>query len=57
MDWLKRDEQALMSTYRRLPLVISEGKGSFLIDEEGRQYLDFITGLAVNVVGHSHPAI
>ncbi|MFB4210965.1 aspartate aminotransferase family protein [Shouchella sp. JSM 1781072] len=57
MDWLKRDEQALMNTYRRLPIVIKEGQGSYLIDEENRRYLDFITGLAVNIVGHSHPAI
>lgn len=57
MNWIERDKQAIMSTYGRLPIVVKEGKGSFLIDEENRSYLDLITGLAVNVVGHSHPDI
>ncbi|MBM7837486.1 acetylornithine aminotransferase [Alkalihalobacillus xiaoxiensis] len=57
MNWLERDQRAIMSTYGRLPIVIKEGKGSYLIDEDNREYLDLITGLAVNVVGHSHPDI
>ncbi len=57
MSWLERDQQAIMSTYGRLPIVVKEGKGSYLIDEDNREYLDLITGLAVNVVGHSHPDI
>ncbi|WP_078391649.1 aspartate aminotransferase family protein [Shouchella patagoniensis] len=57
MNWIERDNQAIMSTYGRLPLVVKEGQGNYLIDEEGNRYLDLITGLAVNVIGHSHPEI
>lgn len=57
MNWIERDNQAIMSTYGRLPLVVKEGQGNYLIDEEDNRYLDLITGLAVNVIGHSHPEI
>lgn len=56
-DWYTRNDQALMNTYGRLPLVIERGEGAELIDEDGKRYLDFITGLAVNILGHSHPDI
>lgn len=56
-DWNERNHQALMNTYGRLPLVIERGEGAELIDEDGKRYLDFITGLAVNILGHSHPDI
>ncbi len=46
-----------MSTYNRLPVTIAKGEGSYLIDVEGKKYLDFFTGLAVNILGHSHPKI
>nr|WP_035286758.1 acetylornithine transaminase [Brevibacillus massiliensis] len=46
-----------MSTYKRLPIAIAKGEGNYLYDVEGKAYLDLFTGLAVNVLGHSHPAI
>jgi predicted acetylornithine/succinylornithine family transaminase len=46
-----------MDTYRRLPLVLVRGEGSWVWDDEGRRYLDFVTGLAVTGVGHAHPAV
>ncbi|WP_431308978.1 aspartate aminotransferase family protein [Halalkalibacter lacteus] len=46
-----------MSTYGRLPIVIERGEGNYLIDEKGKKYLDLFTGLAVNILGHSHPKI
>jgi acetylornithine/N-succinyldiaminopimelate aminotransferase len=47
----------LLDTYARAPLTIVAGEGCELIDEHGRRYLDFIGGLAVNALGHGHPAI
>jgi acetylornithine/N-succinyldiaminopimelate aminotransferase len=47
----------LLDTYARAPLTIVAGEGCELIDDRGRRYLDFIGGLAVNALGHAHPAI
>ncbi|MFM1654762.1 aspartate aminotransferase family protein [Brevibacillus sp. B_LB10_24] len=56
-DWRSLDQEYLMSTYKRLPIAIAKGEGNYLYDVEGKAYLDLFTGLAVNVLGHSHPAI
>ncbi|MGG1443015.1 acetylornithine transaminase [Brevibacillus laterosporus] len=56
-DWLQKDETYLMSTYKRLPIAIEKGEGNYLLDTEGKAYLDLFTGLAVSVLGHSHPKI
>lgn len=58
-DWQALDEQYMMPTYSRqkLPIVIEKGEGNYLYDENGKQYLDLFAGLAVNIVGHSHPEI
>lgn len=47
----------LMNTYRRPPMVFVRGKGCYLYDERGREYLDFLGGIAVNAFGYSHPRI
>jgi acetylornithine/N-succinyldiaminopimelate aminotransferase len=53
---LKRDaDQYLMNTYARSPISIVRGRGSRVYDLEGREYLDFVAGIAVNVLGHGHP--
>jgi predicted acetylornithine/succinylornithine family transaminase len=44
-------------TYRRQPLTIVRGKGMVVEDSEGKKYLDFVGGIAVCVLGHSHPAL
>lgn len=44
-----------MPVYRRSDLVIVRGDGCYLIDDKGRRYLDFATGIAVNALGHNHP--
>jgi len=49
--------QYLMDTYTRYPLAISRGQGSRVWDVEGREYLDFLAGIAVNVLGHCHPKV
>ncbi len=48
---------ALMQTYARLPVTFSHGEGVYLYDTEGRRYLDGISGIAVNGLGHAHPAV
>src|SRR5499427_6963331 len=47
----------LLQTYSRYPVVLSRGKGVFLYDIEGKKYLDFVSGLGVNALGHAHPRI
>jgi acetylornithine aminotransferase/acetylornithine/N-succinyldiaminopimelate aminotransferase len=50
-------EQYLMQTGRRLPVTFVRGEGCLLYDEEGREYLDLVSGIAVNLLGHAHPDI
>jgi len=47
----------VMNTYGRLPLVIDRGEGCYVWDLEGKRYLDFVAGIAVNSLGHCHPAV
>jgi acetylornithine/N-succinyldiaminopimelate aminotransferase len=48
---------ALMQTYARLPVTFSHGEGEYLFDTDGRRYLDGISGVGVNSLGHAHPAV
>ncbi len=47
----------LMNTYNRLPVAFTHGKGARLYDEQGREYLDALAGIAVNGLGHAHPRL
>jgi acetylornithine/N-succinyldiaminopimelate aminotransferase len=49
--------QAVMETYKRMKIAPTKGKGSWLFDEKGNRYLDFIAGIATNSLGHGHPAL
>lgn len=51
------DERYLMNTYRRPPMVFTKGRGCRLYDSQGREYLDFLAGIAVNALGYAHPRI
>ena len=51
------ERQFLLTTYNRYPVVLNRGKGVFLFDIEGKRYLDFVSGLGVNALGHAHPRI
>jgi acetylornithine/N-succinyldiaminopimelate aminotransferase len=51
------ERKYLLGTYNRYPVVFSRGKGVFLYDTEGTRYLDFVSGLGVNALGHAHPRI
>src|ERR1700683_1702476 len=52
-----RERQFLLQTYNRYPLVLTRGKGVFLYDIAEKRYLDFVSGLGVNALGHAHPRI
>jgi acetylornithine aminotransferase/acetylornithine/N-succinyldiaminopimelate aminotransferase len=55
---LKRQEDVvLLSTYDRVPVVFERGQGVYLYDTRGCRYLDFLSGIGVNALGHRHPAI
>lgn len=47
----------LMNTYNRFSIVLDRGKGALVWDKEGKVYLDFAAGIAVNILGHSHPKL
>ncbi|QES51331.1 acetylornithine transaminase [Streptomyces venezuelae] len=52
-----RWQAALMDTYGTPPLALVRGEGCTVWDEAGRSYLDFTAGIAVNTLGHAHPAV
>lgn len=58
-NWQELDQTYLMPTYShlKLPIAISRGEGNYLYDTNGKAYLDLFGGLAVNVLGHSHPNV
>ena len=48
---------ALMSAYARAPLAFERGERATLIATDGRRYLDFAAGIAVDILGHGHPQL
>ena len=46
-----------MQTFKRVPLILVRGKGVKVWDDRGREYLDFVSGIAVNSLGHCHPVM
>jgi acetylornithine/N-succinyldiaminopimelate aminotransferase len=52
-----QEARHLMNTYQRPPMVFTRGRGCRLYDAAGRQYLDFLGGIAVNALGHAHPRL
>src|ERR1700686_5218785 len=53
----ERERQFFLQTYNRYPVVLTRGKGVFLYHSYGKRYLDFVSGLGVNALGHAHPRI
>ena len=51
------EKQVLIPTYDRLPILPVRGEGCYLYDDQGKKYLDFLGGLAVNSLGYAHPEI
>ena len=48
---------SVLPTYNRAPLTFVKGEGSWLIEADGRRFLDLGAGIAVNALGHAHPAL
>ena len=55
--WIAHGNASVLPTYKRFPIVFERGQGVQLFDIEGKRYLDFVAGVAVNTLGHAHPRI
>jgi acetylornithine aminotransferase len=55
--WLDRYQDSLLNVFGRPQLVLEHGDGAWVWDVDGRRYLDLVGGLAVNALGHNHPAL
>jgi acetylornithine/N-succinyldiaminopimelate aminotransferase len=51
------ENKRLLHTYDRHKVLLERGRGCYLYDDRGRKYLDFLSGIGVNALGHGHPAI
>jgi acetylornithine/N-succinyldiaminopimelate aminotransferase len=57
MNTAELADKYLMHTGRRLPVTFVRGQGCLLYDDHGREYLDLVAGIAVNLLGHAHPDV
>jgi acetylornithine aminotransferase len=56
-QWIEKSDKYIMKTYGRYPIVPVKGLGCRLWDADGKEYLDFLGGVAVNNLGHCHPKV
>lgn len=56
-QWIEKSDKYIMKTYGRYPIVPVRGEGCRLWDADGKEYLDFLGGVAVNNLGHCHPRV
>ena len=56
-DWADRGNKVFIGTYNRFPAAMVRGRGCRLWDADGREYTDLLAGIAVNSLGHAHPAL
>ena len=56
-QWIEKSDKYIMKTYGRYPIVPVKGEGCRLWDADGKEYLDFLGGVAVNNLGHCHPKV
>jgi len=54
---MEAEKNMLLPTYDRQKVLFTRGKGVYLWDAKGKRYLDFLSGIGVNALGHAHPAI
>lgn len=50
---IEKNKKYIMNTYKSFPIVLEKGKGVYVWDSEGKKYIDFVSGIAVNVLGYS----
>ncbi|MDD5127688.1 MAG: aspartate aminotransferase family protein [Dehalococcoidales bacterium] len=56
-DWQELEKKYYMRTFERVPVTLVKGQGARVWDDNGREYLDFFAGLAVDSLGHCHPVM
>ena len=56
-EWISVENQYYAQTVRRQPVVLVRGEGTRVWDADGKEYLDFVAGWAVDNLGHCHPAV
>lgn len=56
-QYLQTDAENYLQVFKRYPIVIDKGRGAKLWDTEGKEYIDFLAGIAVNTLGHAHPKL
>jgi len=56
-SWQELEHKYFMNTVERVPVTLVRGQGARVWDEDGREYLDFVGGWAVNSLGHCHPQV
>lgn len=56
-NWQELEHKYYMPTFKRVPVTLVKGQGARVWDDNGREYLDFVAGWAVNSLGHCHPAV
>ncbi len=56
-NWVELEHKYYQGTFKRNPTVLLKGEGVRVWDTDGKVYLDFVAGIAVNVLGHCHPAV
>lgn len=54
---IEKEQKYILQTYKRYPIVIDRAEGVKIYDISGNEYLDFLGGIAVNILGHSHPNV
>jgi acetylornithine/succinyldiaminopimelate/putrescine aminotransferase len=56
-DVVALTEKYVVKTYTRAPIALARGRGTRVWDADGKEYLDFLAGIAVNSLGHCNPAV
>src|SRR5689334_24707715 len=56
-DWVALEQRYYQGAFKRHPITLVRGEGTRVWDSDGKVYLDFVAGIAVNVLGHCHPAV
>ena len=57
VNWQELENKYYMQTLVRVPVTLVKGEGVRVWDDKGKEYLDFVNGLAVNCLGHCHPVV
>ena len=56
-DWIALEKKYFLPTSKRLPVTLVRGEGARVWDLDGREYLDFVAGIAATSLGHAHPEV